>query len=98
MVALTIIFLPCFSFLVKQQYLLHMSSQYGKLRPTSGWDPFGGLGHPANFNGFRVMAALLHGTLVLGVSQTLRRLAERATYIRQGDSRWALAHISSLTL
>jgi len=24
--------------LVKQQYLLHMSSQYGELRPTSGWD------------------------------------------------------------
>ena len=28
---------------------------------------------PANFNGFRVLAALLHGTPVLGVSQTLRR-------------------------
>jgi len=27
---------------------------------------------PANFNGFRVLAALLHGTLVVGVSQTLR--------------------------
>jgi len=26
---------------------------------------------PANFNGFRVLAALLHGTVVLGVSQTL---------------------------
>jgi len=29
-------------------------------------------GTPANFNGFRVLAALLHGTLALGVSQTLR--------------------------
>jgi len=28
---------------------------------------------PANFNGFRVLAALLHGTPVLGVSQTLWR-------------------------
>ena len=28
---------------------------------------------PANFNWFRVLAALLHGTLVVGVSQTLRR-------------------------
>ena len=28
---------------------------------------------PANFNGFRVLAALLHGVLVVGVSQTLRR-------------------------
>jgi len=30
-------------------------------------------GTPANFNGFRVLAALLHDTLVVGVSQTLRR-------------------------
>jgi len=29
-------------------------------------------GSPANFNGFRILAALLHGTPVLGVSQTLR--------------------------
>jgi len=30
-------------------------------------------GTPANFNGFVVLAALLHGILVVGVSQTLRR-------------------------
>ena len=30
-------------------------------------------GTPANFNGFGVLAALLHGILVGGVSQTLRR-------------------------
>ena len=30
-------------------------------------------GTPANFNGFGVLAALLHGILVVGVSQTLRR-------------------------
>jgi len=41
-------------------------------------------GTPANFNGFRVLAALLNGTPVLGVSQTLRRGTEDATYIRQG--------------
>ena len=29
-------------------------------------------GTPANFKGFRVLAALLHGTLVVGVSQTLQ--------------------------
>ena len=39
---------------------------------------------PPNVNGFRVLAALLHGTLVVGVSQTLRRWTEGATYIRQG--------------
>jgi len=45
-----------------------MSPQYGELRPTEigpvVW------GTPANFNGFRVLAALLHSTLVAGVSQT----------------------------
>jgi len=30
-------------------------------------------GTPANFNGFRVLAALLHASLVVGVTQTLRR-------------------------
>ena len=30
-------------------------------------------GTPANLNGFRVLSALLHGTLVVGVSQTMRR-------------------------
>jgi len=29
-------------------------------------------GNQAHFNGFRVLAALLHGTVVLGVSQTLQ--------------------------
>jgi len=28
-------------------------------------------GTPANFNGFRVLAALLHGSQVVGVRQTL---------------------------
>jgi len=41
-------------------------------------------GTPANFNGFRVLAPLLFGTPALGVSQTLRRWTEGATYIRQG--------------
>jgi len=30
----------------------------------------GSFGTPANFNGFRFLATLLHGTLVVGVSQT----------------------------
>jgi len=29
-------------------------------------------GTPAYFNGFRVLAALLHGTVVVGISQTFR--------------------------
>ena len=42
-------------------------------------------GTPANFNGVCVLAALLHGTLVVGVSQTLQRWTEGATYVWQGD-------------
>ena len=41
-------------------------------------------GTPANFNGSRVLAALLHGTLVLGVSKTLWHWTAGATYIWQG--------------
>jgi len=36
---------------------------------------------PANFNGFRILAALLHGSQVVGISQTLRRWTEGATYV-----------------
>ena len=42
-------------------------------------------GTPANFNRFRVLAALLHGTVVVVVSQTLRRWTDGATYILQGS-------------
>ena len=42
-------------------------------------------GIPSNFNDFRILEALLHGTLVVDVSRTLRRWTEGATYIRQGD-------------
>ena len=41
-------------------------------------------GTSANFNGFRVLAGLLHGTVVVGISQTLQRWTEGTTYIRQG--------------
>jgi len=53
-------------------------------------------GTPGNFNGFRVFAALLHGTLVVGVSQTVALARGRHLYSAGRPSRWALAHISSL--
>jgi len=80
---------------VKQQYLLYMTSQYGELRPTSGWDRFVSWGTSGNFNGFRVLAALLHDTLVVGVSQTAALNRGRHLYSAGRPSRWALAHISS---
>ena len=39
-------------------------------------------GTPTHFNGFHILAALLHG--ILGVSQTLRRWTEGVSYIWQG--------------
>ena len=52
-------------------------------------------GTPTNFNGFRVLAALLHGTLVVSVSQTAALITGRHLYSAGLPSRWALAHISS---
>jgi len=51
-------------------------------------------GTPANFHGFPVLAALLHGTLVVGVSQTFAALNRgRHLYSAGRPSRWALAYI-----
>jgi len=58
--------------LVKQQYLLHTFPQYGELGPLAAETYWRVWGTPANFNGFHILAALLHGSPVLGVSQTLR--------------------------
>jgi len=96
--------------LVKQQYLLHMSSQYGeRWQSTIGKNllssnmssrclhnmvNFGPLaaeigsgvwGTPTNFNRFCVLAALLHSTPAVSVSQTLRHWTDGTTYIQQGD-------------
>ena len=56
---------------VKQQYLLHMSSQYGKIWPTNSRDRFGSLRHPANFNGFCILTLLLQRCHSLEANQTL---------------------------
>ena len=53
------------------------------------------LGTPANVNGFRVLAALLHGTLVVGVNQTAALNRGRHLCLAGRPSGWALAHISS---
>jgi len=50
-------------------------------------------GTPANFNGFRILAVLLHGTLVVGVSQTAAFNRGRHLYSAGRPSGWALAHI-----
>ena len=71
--------------LVKQQYLLYMPHNMVNFGPLAAEIVSLVWGTPGNFNGFRVLAALLHGTLVVGVSQiTLRRWTEGDTYMRQG--------------
>ena len=58
---------------VKQQCLpmcLHNMVKFGSLAAEICWRVRGTAAH---FDGFRVLAALLHGTLVVGVSQTLWR-------------------------
>ena len=50
-------------------------------------------GTPANFNGFRVLAALLHGSRVVSVSHTAAFNRGRHLCSAGRPSRWALAHI-----
>ena len=80
--------------LVKQQYLLHMSPQYGELGPLTAEICWWIWGSPANFNRLSVLAASLHGSVVVGVSQTLWNWTESGPLYAAGrPSRWALAHI-----
>ena len=50
-------------------------------------------GTSANFNGFRVLAALLHGSQVVSLSQTAALNRGRHLCSAGRPSRWALAHI-----
>jgi len=52
--------------LVKQQYLPHMSPQYGELRPTNGWDRFTSLGHPSKFQRVSRLAFVTAATSLTG--------------------------------
>jgi len=47
----------------------HNMVNFGPIMAEIYWRVWG---TSANFNGFHVLAVLLHGTLVVGVSQTLR--------------------------
>jgi len=60
----------------------HNIENFGPLAAEICWRVWG---TPATFNGFRILAALLHGTVVVGVSQTLQRWRDSATYIWQGS-------------
>ena len=55
----------------------HNMVNIGPLTAEIDWRVWG---TPSYFSGYRVLAALLHGSQVVGVSQTLR-----PTYVRLGD-------------
>jgi len=80
--------------LVKQQYVLHMSPQYGELRPTNGWDRFGSLGLPCKF---QLVLRLASVTVRHSSSWRQPNFATlnrgRHLYSAGRPSRWALAHI-----
>jgi len=71
--------------LVKQQCVLHMSSQYGELRPANGWDRSGSLRHPCKFQWVLHLGSITAWHLVVSVSQTLQCWTEGTTYVRQDD-------------
>ena len=68
----------------------HNMVNFGVLMAETCWRVWG---TPAHFNGFRVLAALLHGTLVVGVSQTAALNRGCHLYSAGRPWRWALAHI-----
>jgi len=80
--------------LVRQQYLPHMSSQYGELRPTSGWDRFGCLGHPSKFQRVSHLGFVTARHLSSACQPNFAALNRgRQLYLAGRPSRWAMAHI-----
>jgi len=59
----------------------HNMMNFGLLTAEICWRVWG---TPSHCNGLRVLTALLHGTIVVGVSQTLRRWTKGTTYIPKG--------------
>jgi len=70
-------------------------ANFGLLAAEICWQVWG---TPANYNRFCVLAALVHDSLVVGVSQTAALNRGHHLYSAGRPSRWALAYISSLQL
>jgi len=82
--------------IVKQQYLPHMSSQYGELRPTSDWDLLASLGHPSKFQQVSRLGSVTARHSSSG-SQPECATLNRGRHLHSAGrpSRWALAHNDS---
>jgi len=80
--------------IVKQQYLLQMSLQYGELRPTKGCDPLAGLGHPIIFQWVSHLGSVTARQSSSGRQPNFAALNRGLHLCLAGrPSRWALAHI-----
>jgi len=83
--------------LVKQQYLLHMSHSVVNYDPLAAVR-LTSLGHHCKFQHVRILAVLLHGTSS-GRQPNFAALNRGLQLYSAGrPSRWALVHISSLSL
>ena len=77
---------------VKQQYLLHMSPQYGELTPTSGWDWFGCLRHLSKFQRLSRLGSVTARQSSSGHQPNFAVLNRGChLYLAGRPSRWALA-------
>jgi len=80
--------------IVKQPYLLQMTLQYGKLRPTNGWDRLAGLGHPIIFQRVLHLGSVTARQSSSGRQPNFAGLNRGRHLCSAGrPSRWALAHI-----
>ena len=79
--------------LVKQQYLRtfpHIMANFGSLTAAIGWRVWG---TPATFNGFHILAALLHGTRSGRQPNFAALSRECHLHLAGRPSHWASAHI-----
>jgi len=80
--------------LIKQQYLLHMSLQYGELRSTNGWDRFTSLGHSCKFQRVSRLGSVTARHSSSGRQPNFAALNGGRHLSSAGrPSRWALIHI-----
>jgi len=82
--------------LIKQHYLPLMSSEYGELRPSSGWELLASLRHPCKLQRVSRLCSITARHSSSGRQPYFAALNRgRHLYSAGQSSRWALAHISS---
>jgi len=73
----------------------HISSQYGELRPTSGWTLLPSLGHPCKFQPVSRLGSVTARHFSSGRQPNFAALNRgRHLYSAGRPSRWTFAHIS----